>query len=78
MKPRTASLVFTNGVVGVAVLLSAFNGNPWTAAVISLLFVFTAHPRWRGKIYRALVKAMNLAAKAVTAIRGRNDRCDPQ
>lgn len=71
MTPRLASLVFTNGVVGAAVLISAFNGNPWAAGVFALLFVFTSHPRWRGKLYRLLVKA-------AVSIRGHNDRCDPR
>lgn len=39
-----------------AVLIAAWQGEPWTAAVISSLFVFVLFPRWRKSIYRLIVR----------------------
>jgi hypothetical protein len=76
VKPRTLSLIFTNAIVGTAVLISAFIGNPWAAAVFALLFVFTAFPWWRGKIAKLVESLIHLAAKMQKG--APNDRCDSE
>jgi hypothetical protein len=71
MKHRTVSLIFTNSVVALAVLIAAYTGNPWAACVLATLFVFVIFPRWRSKVYRLLDKLLSKLAR-----RG-NDSCIP-
>lgn len=63
MKPRTISLIFSNGVVGIAVLIAAYTGNPWAACVLATLFVFVIFPRWRSKVYHLLDKLISKLVK---------------
>ena len=70
MKTRRYSLIFTNAVVGIAVLLAFYTGNPWASLVAAGLFLFVIFPRWRSKLYR-------LIDKAIERFIG-NDSCDPR
>jgi len=51
---RSRAYLFACTVTGVAVLLTAYNGNPsW---MLLLAFVFVAFPSWRGRAYRLAEK----------------------
>lgn len=63
MKQRTISLIFSNSIVGIAVLIAAYTGNPWAACVLATLFVFVIFPRWRSKVYHLLDKIITKLAR---------------
>lgn len=61
MTPRQIAHLFTNLIVGTAVLISAYVGNPWAACVLSVLFVFVFFPRWRRRIEMLISRLIELA-----------------
>lgn len=70
MTPRQLTHLFTNAIVGIAVLIAAYSGNPWASCVLAVLFVFVMYPRWRRTIENLISKLIEKG--------GPDDRRDPQ